>query len=304
MRKIKVFIELIIVLIALGAALYTQRVPVLEWYREVTAPELPESMTYEEVQVEQGEDAEEVVNDVEDLEEIEEPAEDEEEILEEVVEFVEENVSVDESSVEVEEEETEEAIALPASINLAVPFTAQAPHANWDYPYKEACEEASVYMVHRYYEGEPEGLIDPDKADADLLSIVEFENSLFGYYEDTTTEQTSVFAELMYGFSGVEMIEDPTVDQIKEQLAQGRPVIVPAAGRLLGNPYFTAPGPLYHMLVIRGYTPSNQFIVNDPGTYRGEAYLYDFDTLMNAMHDWNNGDEITEGKKVVLVLSP
>ena len=100
------------------------------------------------------------------------------------------------------------------------------------------------------------------------------------------------------------LIEDPTVDQIKAELVAGRPVIVPAAGRLLGNPYFTAPGPIYHMLVIRGYTQNDQFIVNDPGTSRGESFLYDFDTLLYALHDWNNGGEITQGRKVVIVLSP
>jgi hypothetical protein len=81
-------------------------------------------------------------------------------------------------------------------------------------------------------------------------------------------------------------------------------VIVPAAGRLLGNPYFTAPGPIYHMLILRGYTASNQFISNDPGTKRGESYVYSVDTIMNAMHDWNNGEEITEGAKRVLVVYP
>ena len=30
---------------------------------------------------------------------------------------------------------------LPAEINLKVPFTAQAPHANWELPYGEACEK-------------------------------------------------------------------------------------------------------------------------------------------------------------------
>jgi len=194
-------------------------------------------------------------------------------------------------------------VALPTSINLAVPFTSQAPQGNWDEPYQEACEEASVYMVHAYFSGMEEGQIPAQTADEAILQAVEFEMGLFGFYKDTTAEKTGMFAELLYGHA-YQILTNPTVEDIQRELVQGHPVIVPAAGRLLGNPYFTPPGPLYHMLVIRGYTEDGQFIVNDPGTYRGEAFLYDFDTIMNAMHDWNDGDEITEGRKVALVLNP
>ena len=41
----------------------------------------------------------------------------------------------------------------------------------------------------------------------------------------------------------------PLYRQIKEFLMAGKLVIVPAAGRQLGNPYYKAPGPVYHMLV-------------------------------------------------------
>ncbi|MBI4256996.1 C39 family peptidase [Candidatus Uhrbacteria bacterium] len=288
MRKL---FTLTILLIALGAGLYTQRVEILEWYRGVTAPVLPEAVSYEEVA------------EVEKVDEVVEEKIVPDEPLEE--ETVEEEVAVLEEPNEEEtiEEVVEEESVLPSSKNLAVPFTSQAPNGNWDEPYQEACEEASVYMVHAYFSGMDEGKIPASTANEALLQIVEFEMELFGFYEDTTTEQTGVLAELMYGHT-YQLVANPTVEDIQRKLVQGHPVIVPAAGRLLGNPYFTAPGPLYHMLVIRGYTEEGQFIVNDPGTYRGEAYLYDFDTIMNAMHDWNDGGEITEGKKVVLVLSP
>jgi len=77
---------------------------------------------------------------------------------------------------------------------------------------------------------------------------------------------------------------------------------VPAAGRELGNPNFTDPGPLYHMLVVRGYTENN-FITNDVGTRKGENYQYKYDVLMNAIHDWNGGD-VNNGQRVVIVAWP
>jgi hypothetical protein len=188
------------------------------------------------------------------------------------------------------------------SINLAVPFTPQAPHGDWGEPYQEACEEASLYMVARYYEGEPVGLIEPDTADDAILSIVDLEESM-GLSQDVTIAELAVVAQAGWNYQ-TRLIENPTIEQIKDELIAGRPVIVPLAGRLLGNPFFTQPGPIYHMLVIRGFTQEEQFIVNDPGTYRGEGYLYDFDTVMGAMHDWNGGEEIIGGSKVVLIVSP
>lgn len=188
-------------------------------------------------------------------------------------------------------------------INLFVPFTSQAPTGDWNQPFQDACEEASVLMVKEYYAKSTARVIDSSVATNALLEMVAFEDKTLGYFLDTTVSETASFAEKLYGFAKSEIISDPTIDQLKERLNKGEPIIVPAAGQLLKNPYFTAPGPVYHMLVIRGYTKDNKFIVNDPGTKHGEAYLYSFETMMNAMHDWDAKDMLN-GKKVVLILHP
>ncbi len=281
MRSVKNCVELIIILIVLGAATYSQRDVIWNWINGQTTPELPPAVEYQEVkEIKQPEDAEEV---------------------EEVV--IETETQEAEEAKEVEEPPAVMATD-PVSFNLAVPFTPQAPYGDWGAPYKESCEEASLYMVHAYYQGIGGGSIPPETAKEDLLKLVDFENELFGYYEDTTAEQTGMIAEMFYGYETVETVENPTVEQIKRFVASGLPVIIPVAGREIGNPFFTAPGPIYHMLVIRGYTQDGRFITNDPGTKHGEAYLYDFDTLMSAMHDWNGGADIKEGKKVILVIHP
>ena len=206
------------------------------------------------------------------------------------------------SASQESEPEPSESTELPAEINLAVPFTPQAPHGDWSPPFKEACEEASVYMVQAYYNGVPEGRIDPNTAEADLRQIVEFEKSIFGYYKDTTAQKTGIFAEQFYGFTRIETIQNPTIDDIKRHVAAGRPVIVPAAGRALNNPYYTPPGPYYHMYVIRGYT-NDGFITNDPGTRRGEGYVYRYDKVMDSMHDYN-AEDMQKGERVVIVIYP
>jgi len=207
-----------------------------------------------------------------------------------VSESAEEQVSAQVSVVQKEE---------PASINLAVPFTSQAPFANWDLPYQEACEEASILMVNWYYLGVEQ--VSAEEADRAILDLVAFEEA-HGFPMDLTAEELAELIGEYFGFSRVDILEDPTVELLQSHLAQGQPVIVPAAGRLLENPYFRSPGPIYHMLVLRGYT-EDQFVTNDPGTRHGEAYLYSFDVVMSAMHDWNGGD-VEEGAKHALVIYP
>lgn len=191
--------------------------------------------------------------------------------------------------------------ATPTQFNLAVPFTSQAPTGNWDAVHEETCEEAAVLMTADYYKGLPAGKLDPTTADADLLKIVDWENKTFGFYKDTTAAQTAQIASDYFHLHPT-LLKNPTVAQLKAALVAGHPIVVPAAGRELGNPNFTAPGPIYHNLVLKGYT-SKGFITNDPGTHNGADYFYTFDTIMNAMHDWDPTN-IDNGAKVVIIVQP
>jgi hypothetical protein len=310
MKAIKRFVTLIILIIAFGAAVYTQRVQVSDWLTSLNKPVLPEPVSYEEKTAEVPKKLEEpVVKKMADFDEGIQKALSSFSVLEEVKDAV---VPVDEEIEEPTEEVVGELVKevvaeekkLEVAVNLGVPFTSQAPHANWGFPYKEACEEASVFMVQEFFKGTPDGKIAPKVADEGLLKIVEFQKELFGFYEDTDLSQTRTFAELLYGFEKIEIVDNPTVEQIKQFLRDGLPVIVPAAGRELGNPNFTAPGPVYHMLVIRGFTADGKFITNDPGTRNGEAYVYEEDVLMNAIHDWNGTKDINSGKKSVMIIYP
>lgn len=189
---------------------------------------------------------------------------------------------------------------IASEVNLAVPFTPQAPHANWDDPYGEFCEEASVLMAISYINGEK--IPTPEDADAKMLAIKAFEEKRFGYYADTTAAETAIILKEFYNYKNVRLIDNPTPADFKEALAAGKLVIVPMAGRMLGNPYFQTPGPLYHMLVIKGYTEDGKFITNDPGTRRGADFLYAAKTIMDAMHDWHGDKHIERGKKVAIIV--
>ncbi len=187
-----------------------------------------------------------------------------------------------------------------ASINLDVPFLSQAPHMVWDADHEEFCEEASTLMAASYITGD-HSVTDPDVAEAGLQRIKTWELATFGYFKDTTAGETARILREYFSIAAVQVVADPTEAQIKAWVAQGKVVLVPAAGRQLGNPNFKSPGPLYHMLVIKGYTAGGRFITNDAGTRKGADYIYDASVVMNAMHDWNGGD-VDHGAKVVIVV--
>ena len=134
------------------------------------------------------------------------------------------------------EPEPEPGLEPITEFNLAVPWTSQAPNAVWDHRDQEACEEASIYMVDQFYRGVSEGLINPSVADAAIQDLVDEQMQMFGYFESTTAEQTAELVESYYGYT-VELIYNPTVDQIKNEVLAGHPVVVPAAGQVLANPY-------------------------------------------------------------------
>ncbi|MBI2552639.1 C39 family peptidase [Candidatus Uhrbacteria bacterium] len=196
---------------------------------------------------------------------------------------------------------------LPAEFNLAVPFTSQAPFANWDALHEDACEEAAVMMVDAFFKGHT---FTRESADQEIYAIADWETKTFGYWKDTDAAETARILREYYGYENVRVVDNPTIEDIKREVAQGRPVILPAAGQLLGNRYFHQPGPLYHMLIVRGWTKDGKIITNDPGTKRGEAYLYDPAVLMNAVHDWipplasggRNGGDVLNGRKVMIVV--
>lgn len=200
-----------------------------------------------------------------------------------------------------EKQETTSAIVqFPQTVNLNVPFTSQAPSGSWVLPFKEACEEASILMLDKFYK--KQSFTSVGETEEEIKKIVSFEEQELDFHLDTNAQETAQILKSYFGYQNVRVVDDITVNDIKRELAEGRPVIVPAAGRMLGNPYYRQPGPLYHMLVVKGYT-ATKFITNDPGTRRGKDFTYSFNTLYNAIHDWNNGN-VNEGRKMMIVVEP
>jgi len=186
-------------------------------------------------------------------------------------------------------------------LNLAVPFLSQAPKQNWAMPYQEACEEASMIMVDAYYRGRSKAFA-PEEGDRAILGLVAFEERAHKT-PDLTAQETADMIQSYFKKRKAVVASTITAEAIKRELLAGHPVIVPASGKALHNPNFHNGGPVYHMLVIKGYLADGRWITNDPGTRRGADYVYSTDVLLRAIHDWNGGSVTTGTPRMVIMTS-
>jgi hypothetical protein len=186
---------------------------------------------------------------------------------------------------------------LPERANLDVPMVYQAPFNVWDTEHDDACEEASALMISNYWEGKRS--LTRQEMEDQILALIDYQMDAFGFFKDTNAAQTVQFMKDYLGLERVAVLPVNSIDDIRRQIAAGRPVILPADGKALKNPNFRNGGPPYHMLVVKGYTEDN-IISNDPGTRRGANWLYTNEIIMDAVHDWNGGD-VKNGQPVMIV---
>lgn len=188
----------------------------------------------------------------------------------------------------------------PGSVRLTMDFAGQAPLGDWNPPYDEACEEASLIIVRHFLE---QTALNANVMNTEILAMVDYEKKE-GLPIDIDMRQLASVAKGMFGYDAT-VVEggDVTIARIETELAKGNPVILPLAGQDIGNPYYSGDGPPYHVLVVVGYDGSN-FVTHDVGTKRGEYYSYDKDVIMSAIHDWNGSvDTIRSGPKRMLVVT-
>lgn len=183
--------------------------------------------------------------------------------------------------------------------DLEVPFTAQAPEGDWSEPWQNACEETSILMVDGFYEGE-----DPNREEEKtrILEILKTKKEEIKISKDESLETISELINSLDLNWTTTIKTNPTVDELIEELANNRPIIVPVFAPELPNPYYDDVD--YHVMVLVGYDQEQEvFLVNDPGTQYGEGLSYDYDTLMAAIHDLNSKD-YDAGAKRVLFTQP
>lgn len=177
-------------------------------------------------------------------------------------------------------------------INLSVPFIPEAPDGVMVKPWNNSCEEASTAMLDEYYFGNKSKTITKTKAKKSILAYIEIENKLFGYNGNTDAAEMTKVINGYSKYFEASIKTKPTLDEIKNELSAGRPVIALVYGYKLQNPriQFSRSGSYYHTFVIKGFDQDKkEFIVNDNGDLtKGLDLRYSYDTILGALADYSH----------------
>ena len=179
---------------------------------------------------------------------------------------------------------------------LEVDFICQAPlqtESNWAL-HEESCEEAAILQAYLYEKKEKRT---KEEANIEILNMIDWQiNNIGGHYDLYAEELKPMIIDYFnIKESHINIKFDASIDDIKNIISDGHPVIAPVTSEYLNNPYYPHPG--YHMLTVTGFT-EDRIITNDNGTKRGEDFSYsnlDFEkALMDAgadilYFDFNNG---------------
>jgi hypothetical protein len=191
---------------------------------------------------------------------------------------------------------------------LAVPFINEAPDGNFSGKWKNACEEASMTMVEKYYLHEQK--VSVSEAKTFMTMLFNFQDKIWGSDVNSDAARTKRIIDENTIYNG-KIIDNPTVDQIKSELQQGRPIISPHYGFDLNNkniPFLPASrgGTSYHMMVIIGYDDATkELITNDDGDQKaGASHRYGYDLFMGSIHDYSFADGKADGIPRVIFTYP
>ncbi|MCX6799578.1 MAG: C39 family peptidase, partial [Candidatus Falkowbacteria bacterium] len=190
-------------------------------------------------------------------------------------------------------------------IYLDVPFTSQAPFGEWKLDmFQDACEEASMIMAMTFIKKEK---LTPKIAKEKITAISNFEFTQDKNYHDRSAKDTTQLIKDYYKYQNIEYKEKVTLKNIIAEIDEGNLIIAPMNGQKLKNIYFTAPGPINHMLLIIDYDrDKKEFITNDPGTRRGKNFRYKENILFNALRDYPTGyhEKNPNNFKNIIIIKP
>ncbi len=208
---------------------------------------------------------------------------------------------IGQNELNIPEEEGD--IVVPQTKTLEAVFVPQAPFKDWNEPWQNACEEAAI--LNAYYYLENIKTIAPERVRDDLQQMIDWELKYFGSHKDLQIAEVATVIEKYLGYE-YKIIKIESLEAIKSEIANGNPVIIPAAGRVLENKHFTPPAPVYHMLTVIGYT-EEKIITHDPGTQFGANFEYSHYNFYESIHNFVTGanadpDLMLTGEKLGIIL--
>jgi len=193
---------------------------------------------------------------------------------------------------------------------LDIKFYSQFPldiatGVKYDEPYQNFCEESSLLNWYYYLIWKQPSLKEYNK---DLLKLKEIEDLILDWwYKHTSLEDT---LKLLIAFQEDdqkvfwEIIQNPTLKLIKENISKWNPVIVPLYWKWLTNPLFREWWPIYHNIIIKGFK-NDIFIVNEVWVSNWDWFKYKQDELMNNIYNYDSKyypNNFTKWKQEILIL--
>lgn len=203
-------------------------------------------------------------------------------------------VGIQEKNIVVNIKEDKENNLIPPK-KLNCQFYSQAPTWNWNQPYQDYCEEASIILWLNCLEWKNVWL-NEYLSQLDGLWAYEQKN---WYEKDVSMEEIKKILLKKY-WKESKIIKNPTFDKIKKILDKWHLMIVWVAGQQLWNPYYSWDGPIYHVVLVVGYDWNN-IITHDVWISKWENYRYDNKHFINSIHNWSK-ENILEWEKVILEI--
>lgn len=203
-----------------------------------------------------------------------------------------------------------EVIKLDTEKLLNIKFYSQFPlnistWVKYEEPYQNFCEESSLLNWYYFLIWKEPSLKEYNE---DLLKLKELEDLLFKWwYKHTSIKDT---LKLLIAFQWDdqkvfwEIIENPSIEDIKHNISKWNPIIVPVYWKWLSNNLFISWWPVYHNLLIKWYTEQN-FIVNEVWVSKWDWYNYKISELMENIYNYDAElypDNFRDWKKEILIL--
>lgn len=185
-------------------------------------------------------------------------------------------------------------------VHLTVPFIIEIPDGVWTGPWKNACEEAAMAMVDQYYQGVSK--ISRQASKNIMWPLFIYQDSVWGSNADSNATRTAKIIEAKLDFKAT-IKRNPTMEEIKNELRAGRPVMSFHYAKYLDNPghRFRINGSYFHVMVLSGFDEATQeFITEDPGAENGLDYRYKYDKLMATLGDFNHITKRVDGPATVI----
>ena len=187
----------------------------------------------------------------------------------------------------------------PQATMLSVPYASQVNAGHWNDPRQaDGCEEASMIMAMAWVHG---GTVPADEVERNVINISEYERVVLGYYQDTSAQDTARIMREFFRYEDIAVRENIGIEDIKQELAANRVVILPINTRLTGLAMYRG-GPYRHTIVVVGYDDKNdELIIHDPLYKNIQNFWIPASAIGKALSNYRSGVHLPGNTGTALV---